>query len=102
MRIIFIRLQTYKFNINFNKGSLMYIANILSRAFMQDSHDAIDTLQLCNLSSNQVAEIEIQSTLEHLSISIKKLEEYVKETENYIVLPVTKIWVLTGWSVVTL
>jgi hypothetical protein len=46
-----IRLQMYEFSIQFKKGALMYIADTLSRAFMEDLEEENDILK--------VAEIEI-------------------------------------------
>lgn len=84
-----IRLQMYEFSIKFKKGSLMYIADTLSRAFIEDLDEKNDVLK--------VAEIEMQSTLEHFPMSTTKLEEYVKETEKDKDLGVIKKWVVTGW-----
>lgn len=84
-----IRLQMYEFSIKFKKGALMYIADTLSRAFMEDLEEENDILK--------VAEIEIQSTLEHLPMSSEKLVEYVKETDKDKDLGVVKKWVVTGW-----
>ncbi|CAI6376903.1 unnamed protein product [Macrosiphum euphorbiae] len=84
-----IRLQMYEFSIKFKKGSLMYIADTLSRAFIEDVDEKNDVLK--------VAEIEMQSTLEHFPMSTAKLDEYVKETEKDKDLGVIKKWVVSGW-----
>lgn len=84
-----IRLQMYEFNIQFKKGSLMFIADTLSRSFIEDLYEENYMLKL--------AEIEIQSTLEHFPMSTTKLEEYVRETEKDKDLGVIKEWVVTGW-----
>lgn len=64
MRII---LQMYEFSIKFKKGSLMYIADTLSRAFIEDLDEKNDVLK--------VAEIEMQSTLEHFGVVWSLLEK---------------------------
>lgn len=69
----------------------MFIADALSRAFLEEDSELYDMLP--------VSEIETQSSLEHFPFSASKLEEYVKETDNDVNLRMVKKYVLSGWPV---
>ena len=79
------RLQKYNIDVHYECGAKMYIADLLSRAYLPE------------VGSEDDKEFELVNMIKLLPASEQKLAEIQKETEADRTLQVVKSMILTGW-----
>ena len=86
-----LRLQHYNLDVNYKKGSEMYIADFLSRASLPHSHDKTNDYDIFSL------ELENMNFAEFLRISDTRLQQIQKLTCTDCQLQTLKKTILAGW-----
>ena len=86
-----LRLQHYSLDVNYKKGSEMYIADFLSRASLPHSHDKTNDYDIFSL------ELENMNFAEFLHISDTRLQQIQKLTCSDCQLQTLKTTILAGW-----
>ena len=86
-----LRLQHYNLDVNYKKGSEMYIADFLSRASLPHSHDKTNDYDIFSL------ELENMNFAEFLRISDTRLQQIQKLTCSDCQLQTLKTTILAGW-----
>ena len=79
------RLQKYNINVHYGCGAKMYIADLLSRAFLPE------------VGRKDVKELELLNVTKLLPVSDQKLSEIQRETAADQTLQVVKSLILKGW-----
>ncbi|CAC5369073.1 unnamed protein product [Mytilus coruscus] len=82
-----LRLQTYNYSVNYNPGKLMFVPDILSRAYIKDDRD--------NISDD--IECFINMVIKSMPVSDKKMEEIRDETEKDDKLSIVRKYIREGW-----
>ena len=86
-----LRLQHYNLDVNYKKGSEMYITDFLSRASLPHSHDKTNDYDIFSL------ELENMNFAEFLRISDTRLQQIQKLTCSDCQLQTLKTTILAGW-----
>lgn len=85
-----LRLQRYDLEIRYKKGSEMYVADTLSRAYLNESTE-------CQWQSEFCMEVQEINVTEDIPISDPILDEIRKETAKDSELQCVKGWISKGW-----
>ena len=85
MSRILLRLQRYDFSVNYKPGKEIKVADVLSRAHLQDSRTEIPDMELDFV------------VISSLPISPKRLNDFKQETTKDDVLQKLKDFTVNGW-----
>ena len=84
----FLRLQKYDFSFEYSPGKTMVVADALSRAYLKDNEPEIELPDLIHY---------IQTVINHIPISKKKLQQLQEETAKDAILQKLKFYTREGW-----
>ena len=86
-----LRLQRHNQEVKYEPGSQMYLADLVSRAYLPEQGEHIEEFQVFAL------EVEPLNPLDSLTVSNERLAKLKKATEQDLVLRNLKTTVLVGW-----
>ena len=93
-----LRLQKFDFSVEYKKGSKMYLADTLSRAYLEEPNRDVKRETVLGIERSEVeTELESIKMVDYLAVSSERLSQLKQATESDNELCVLKGIIKTGW-----